>query len=49
LPIINIDLNATYSSIVEACMIEGALFEEVFRACYSGESIFPYWHRYVMP
>lgn len=48
IPIINIDLNVTYGSVVEACQEEGALYTEVFRSCYSHEPIFPYWHRYAL-
>jgi hypothetical protein len=48
LPVMNIDLNVTYGSVVEAATAEGAIFEEVFRSCYSGDSIFPNWHTYVI-
>jgi len=48
LPVMNTELGIEYKSIVEAATAEGCLFIEVFRSCYSGDSIFPYWHTYVI-
>lgn len=44
--IYNEDLDFHYKSIVEAGMIEGLLFDDIWRSTYTGAEIFPYGHVY---
>lgn len=44
--IYNEDLDFHYNSIVDAGMIEGLLFDDIWRSTYTGAEIFPYGHVY---
>lgn len=41
LPVINVNQNVRYNSIVEAGMTEGLLFQDIWRSTYSGDRVFP--------
>lgn len=46
-PVVNVDTNASYHTIVGAAMIEGLLMRDVYNSAGMGESIFPTGHSFV--
>lgn len=46
--VVNRDTGYIYKSVIECGMIEGLLFDDIWRSTYSGESIFPYGYSYAI-
>jgi hypothetical protein len=44
LHVANIDENVEYRSIIHAGMVEGLLFNDIWRSTYMGSKVFPYEH-----
>lgn len=41
LPVVNLETNVEYENIIEAGMVEGLLFDHIWRATYAGTPTFP--------
>lgn len=46
LHVLNINENVEYRNIIQAGMVEGLLFDDIWRSTYTGAKVFPHGHRY---